>query len=89
MLVNPCLEPQHVYAVASGVQSEVVEHQLAESSPAELGAQVHALDLAVLATEQLDTATASWCAVGTNHEEGHAIGDQLLDAEAMPTLSCI
>src|SRR5262249_10307289 len=37
--------------------------------------------------EQLDPATACWCAVGTNHEEGNAIGDQLLDAEAMPTLS--
>jgi hypothetical protein len=55
------------------VDCQVVEHQLAESSTAELGPHVHASDLTIVGADQLDPATPSWCTVVANHEEGHAI----------------
>jgi hypothetical protein len=57
-LVDPGLQSQHVYAI-SGVDCQVVEHQLAESSTAELGPHIHAFDLTIVGADQLDSATPS------------------------------
>ena len=50
---------------------------------------IHALELPVIGAKQLDAATASGSAVNANDEEGYAIGNLFLHAEAVTALARI
>ena len=56
---------------------------MAKPWPRNSGAHVHALDLAVVAADQLDAATSGRRAVGAEDEERHIFGQQLVDAVAV------
>ena len=89
VLMNASLEPEQVDAMSARMRGQVVEHQLAVPLAAKLRSHPHALDLAVLAAEQLDAAAAGGRAAFANDEERDRVGNQLLNAEPMPALARI
>src|SRR5215470_1145595 len=55
-LINARLQSQELDSVAARMRLEVVEHEYAQSKATELGPDIHALDLPVLGSDELDPA---------------------------------
>jgi len=83
------LQSQQFYPMSMGVVGHVPQHQLRKTRTAELRADIHPLDLGILAAYQLDCSTARWNAALTNDKEGHTFREQFLHAVAMPAFARI
>ena len=78
------LEAQERDAAGTGLPGEMVEDAAAEPGPAICRADVHPFDLRVFAIHEQDAAAARGRPVRSENEELDALGQQPVDAEAVP-----
>jgi hypothetical protein len=74
--MNAGFEAQQANAALQGAGGEVLQHPPADAAPAELRPHVHALELAVLGSEDLHAAAAGGPAVDARDEKRHALAQR-------------
>ena len=85
-LVDAGLEADHGDAVVGRVGGQALDEQLSEALAAERRPHVHALQLRVLALDELDTPAAGWDVADVHDEERDLLAKQLVDAVAVLAL---